>query len=324
MSGLSIVIVSWNTRELTLACLAAAARAAAAFRVEVGEPVQLVVVDNGSTDATEEAVREAVPDAEIVALPRNLGFAKGANAGAVEARGEVVLFLNSDARVDAAALGAAWRHLATHPKTAIVSPQLVRADGRPQRTAHAFPSLRDEFVPGWLRGSRQGWRRAAKPADDLAPRAVEALRGAALFVRRRVFDSLGGFAEDYFFYLEETDLCWRARCAGNGVELLPEARVVHTGGASSKRVDAAASRIEYHRSLYHFIEARRGVAARRVAVAVRTLRGAVVVVGLAAASAASRTARPRLAERLALLRWHLAGRPVERGLGGGALIGDVD
>jgi len=314
VSGLSIVVVSWNTRALALRCLAAAQQAASGFSSATGTPVELVLVDNGSSDGTADAVRAALPSVRIVALPRNRGFAGGANAGCAAAGGDLLLLLNSDARVDASALIACWRHLDAHPRTGVVGPQLLHEDGRLQNSAHAFPAWIDELVPGFVIDLVAPRRRPAKRWVGTAPIAVDAVQGAALLVRRTVLDAVGGFDEGYFFYLEETDLCWRARRAGFGVDLVPAARVVHASGASSKRVAAIASRIEYHRSLYRFLRAHRGVGTSRLAAAVRTLRGAVTVAGLAPAALVSASARRRFVERRALLDWHLRGRPPDPSL----------
>jgi len=316
MNDLSIVVVSWNTRDMTLACLETASAAARDFSGATGVRSELVLVDNGSRDGTADAVRARHPEVRLVVLARNGGFAVGANAGFAAATGDIVLWLNSDARIDSPALVACWRHLVGHPRVGIVAPRLRHADGRPQHSAHAFPSLLDEFVPAFLIDLVLPRRRPAKRGVGSDPIAVDAVQGAALFARRSLLEQIGAFSDDYFFYLEETDLCWRAAEAGFGVELVPEAEVVHAAGASSKRVLPAASRIEYHRSLYRFLERHRGVGARRIAVAIRTLRGAFSLLVLALGSGISPAARRRFAERRALFDWHRQGRPADGGLAG--------
>jgi GT2 family glycosyltransferase len=317
VSGLSIVVVSWNTRALTLRCLDAACEAARGFARATGAGTEIVLVDNGSCDGTAEAVRARWPDLAVVALAANRGFAGGVNAGLARTRGDVVLLLNTDARIEAPALIACWRHLADRPATGIVGPRLVHADGRLQHSAHAFPSWLDEVVPAWLLDVLLPRRRPARWAIGSAPLAVDAVQGAALFVRRAVLEAVGPLDEAYFFYLEETDLCWRAQQAGFGVDLVPTAHVEHAAGASSKRVAPAASRIEYHRSLYRFLGARRGPGTRRLARGMRSLRAPVTVLGLALASPFSARARRRIPERAALLAWHWRGCPAEPRLGEG-------
>ena len=314
MKGLSIVIVSWNSCDLTLACLNSACQAAGDLTDNRQQDVQIILVDNGSDDGTIERVQSLYPSVTAVRLDRNVGFAAGANVGASHARGEVILFLNTDALISASACEAVLDHFDASPKTAVLGPQLMHPDGRLQNSAHAFPSLLDEFVPGWLIDWVWPGRRPAKRKLGLGPRPVQAVQGAALFIRRPVFGELNGFSEAYFFYLEETDLCWRAHTLGWRVELLPAHRVVHSGGASSKRIDPAASRIEYHRALYRFLRLRRGAVVMGVAILLRTLRGGLVVAGLGLGRLVGVGDRARFVERSALLSWHLRGQPSGVGL----------
>ena len=314
MKELSIVIVSWNSCDLTLACLKSACQAAGELIDNRQRDVQIILVDNGSDDGTIERVQSLYPSVTALRLDRNVGFAAGANVGASHAHGEVILFLNTDAMISASACEAVLDHFDASPKTAVMGPQLMHPDGRLQNSAHAFPSLLDELVPGWLIDWVWPGRRPAKRKLGVDPRSVQAVQGAALFIRRHVFSELDGFSEDYFFYLEETDLCWRARALGWRVELFPAHRVVHLGGASSKQVDPAASRIEYHRALYRFLRLRRGAAVMWMAVFLRTFRGGLVAGGLGLGRLVGLGDRKRFAERSALLSWHLRGQPAGDGL----------
>ncbi|MCH2187976.1 glycosyltransferase, partial [Myxococcota bacterium] len=198
MIGLSIVIVSWNRCDLTLRCLAAAEKAA---RLLPDQRLEIILVDNGSEDGTVSQVRALHPSVVVVPCDRNYGFARGANAGAARSAGEAILFLNTDAIITAEVCAAVLAHFENHSQTAIVGPQLLHSDGRLQNSAHAFPSLLDELIPSWLIDWMFPDRRPAKRTVGSRPRKVQAVQGAALFVRRAVFESLGGFCEDYFFYL---------------------------------------------------------------------------------------------------------------------------
>ncbi len=311
MIELSIVVVSWNRSDLTLSCMAAAESVADLLP---DQRVEIILVDNGSADDTVAQVRAHHPSVIVVPFDRNYGFARGANAGAARSAGQVILFLNTDAIVTADVCKSVLAHFARRPQTAIAGPQLLHADGRLQNSAHAFPSILDELIPSWLIDVMVPGRRPAKRAVGSRPRRVQAVQGAAFFVRRAVFESLGGFCEDYFFYLEETDFCWKARERGQWVELLPAQRVLHRAGSSSKEVVPVASRIEYHRSLYRFLRTRSGRFAQLLAITVRMARGVLVVLGLSLCSFAGGEIRRRLRERAALLSWHLRGCPASAGL----------
>jgi N-acetylglucosaminyl-diphospho-decaprenol L-rhamnosyltransferase len=306
---LSVVVVSWNTRALTLAGLDATARLLGASRL-AGE---LVVVDNGSRDGTAREVRRRLPGARLIERAENGGFARGANAGLGAARGRHVLLLNSDARPLPGALETCVDFLDAHADVGIVGPRLLRPDGRRERSAHAPPGLWSELVPPALAGL--AWRGAPPWRSEPArPRGVPALRGAALFVRAAAVRQVGPLPEDYFFFLEETDWCTRMRRAGWRVVQHPGAAVLHVSGASSKRPHPAASRIEYHRSLYRYYGLHRG---RAAAAGVRVLRCAKAAARAAAgAPLAWLSARRRLRWRsqCAVLRWHLRGCPAQAGL----------
>lgn len=316
---LSVVVVSFETRELTLRCVDRARAALRAVR-ERGVPGELIVVDNGSRDGSAEALA-AEPEVRLLALPRNRGFAAGANAGLGAAAGRLLALINSDAFLEPEALGRALAHLRDAPWRGIAGVQLRREDGRLQESIHAFPGLRTELVPDRLRRLVGSERLPDRHRRGGAVRDIEAPRGAVLFVHREVVEALGGLDEGYFFFLEETDWCWRARRAGFRVVHLPDVEVTHVSGASSKRRDPVATRIEYHRSLYRFVRLRRGRAEWLAFVAVRQLRSVVALALSLLASPFARGARRALRERAALLAWHLRGQPEGEGLragGGGA------
>jgi GT2 family glycosyltransferase len=138
--------------------------------------------------------------------------------------------------------------------------------------------------------------------------------GASLFVRRESIEAVGKLSEDYFFFLEETDLCWRIRSAGWQVLYVPDAQVVHVSGASSKQRDRADTRIEYNRSLDHFLKTHRGAHSARAVRIVRLLKNAASVLLLGALAPLSARLRVRLHERWRVLVWQLSGRPPDRGL----------
>jgi GT2 family glycosyltransferase len=121
---LSIIVVTWNTRELVLDCLASVNAALASPPHGARLAAEILVVDNGSADGTQEAIRERCPGVRVIALPANLGFAAGCNAGLRAIRGRHVLLLNSDARVMPETLERCVGFLDRHPDVAIVGPQL--------------------------------------------------------------------------------------------------------------------------------------------------------------------------------------------------------
>ena len=318
MIDLSVVIASYENAALLASCLASVERACEAHpevRVEV------LVVDNGSQDASVESARAAARPVRLVALGRNRGFAAAVNLGLRIRRGRHVLLLNSDARIEPDVLARGVALLDEHEAIGVLGVALQHPDGRPQRSVHAFPAVATELLPdAWVRALRS--MRGRRIADALGGgldralaavggREVEAVRGAVFFVRGRLFDTLGELDEGYFFFLEETDFCWRVRASGRAVVHAAALRATHQLGATSKARVPLATRIEYERALDRFLVVRRGPRAARH---VRRLRAARWVVGLlllALAAPLSARARRRGRERAGLLLWHLRGRPGE-------------
>lgn len=314
MTDLSIVIVAWNARDLVLDCLASIDREVRSRRDPGRIETETLVVDNGSSDGTVDAVRSRFPWAEVIALPRNVGFAAGNNAGLAKASGRYAVLLNSDTVVLRDGLESCVRYLDAHPGVGVVGPQLLNPDGTLQNCVHNFPSLATEVLPKALLETLLPRRFPSKRRPVAVPIEVDAVLGACLFVRREVLEQVGPMPEDYFFFLEETDWCWRIRRAGWRIVQVPEARIVHLFGESTKKKVPAATRIEYHRSLYRFFRKHRGPFQTSLVVTLRALAAAAQVAALAPAALLSPDARERLAVRARVLGWHLRGCPAAGGL----------
>jgi GT2 family glycosyltransferase len=311
MIDLTIVIVSYETRELTLRCLDSIERARLAhpaLRVET------IVVDNGSQDGSALAARASQVAPRIVALVRNRGFATAVNRALHLRRGRHVLLLNSDAEIEADVLAGGVALLDESTDIGVLGAALVHPDGRPQRSVHAFPGLGSEWIaepilrllrPEGFPASRASTAQIG--ASGL--RDVEAVRGAVFFIRGELLEKVGLLDEGYFFFLEETDYCWRVRAAGHRVCQSDALRAVHRLGASSKRRAPLATRIEYHRALYRFLERRRGRGVAAISRATRALRSLASGLALLLPAIVSVRARSRFAERSGLLLWHLRGCP---------------
>lgn len=314
MTDLSIVIVSYGTREITLACLASIDEAVRARQDDGRIETETILVDNASQDGTPAAVRTRFPWVIAIEQEHNVGFARGCNVGLRAAKGRHAVLLNSDTLVGRDALERCLAYLDAHEDVGIVGPQLLHPDGRLQNSVHAAPGLLTELVPrGLLEGlfpRRFPSKRHVRPS----PVDVDAVLGACLVVRRAVWQEVGGLPEEYFMFLEETDWCWAVRAAGWRVVHLPEVRLTHLSGASSKQKDPVRTRIEYHRSLYRFLAKRRGVSVARVVWLQRIVKGMLGLVLLAPFTWVSPRQRRRWAERARLLGWHLRGRPDGEGL----------
>lgn len=226
---ISAIIVSYNTREMTLECLRTLHTDLAGTRAEI------FVVDNASTDNSADAIRDAFPHAIVIANTQNAGFGAANNQAMAQARGRYLLLLNSDAFVKPGAVQALVAYLDAHPKTAIAGPRLLNKDGSLQVSCFRYPSPGRAWCENlWLstlfrtHGRIGDYRRWPHDRE----REVDWVIGACLLVRREAYARVGGFDERFFMYAEETDWQARIRDAGWKIAFTPAAQVTHLGGAS--------------------------------------------------------------------------------------------
>jgi GT2 family glycosyltransferase len=271
MTDTTIVVVSYNTRDLTLAALASA-RAAAA-----GLDAAVVAADNGSADGTPEAVRAAFPDVTVLVHPDNPGYGAAINRAAVARPAAHLCAMNADVVLEPDCLRTLLAFLRRRPECGLAGPALVYPDGAPQASCKRFPTL--GVALGELFGIHalapaNRWRRRFYCGDlDLAREAtVDTVSGAVMLIRGDAFRRIGGFDEAFRMYFEETDLCRRLHDAGWQVGFCPAARAVHHHGAST--VQTSVRQVEYYLSYVRYFAKHRGrdaAAALRAAVALSTL-----------------------------------------------------
>ena len=213
----SIVIVTWNGRQYLDACLTAA-------QAQPGSDAEIVLVDNGSSDGTAAFVRARFPDVRLVALGANHGFAGGCNAGAREARGEHVAFLNNDTVADPGWLRALRAGVDHATRSLLVTSRIVYMHD---------PSIIDSAGDGAYRWGGAYKRLHGESAERAAgAREVFGICGAACLMPKAVFEELGGFDEDFFASHEDVDLSYRARLRGYRCRYVPDAIVRHHGSAT--------------------------------------------------------------------------------------------
>ncbi len=244
MPDLSVVVVTWNVRDLTLECLQSVMAAPG-----LGD-VQVVVVDNASSDGTVEAVQTLFPDAQVIASDRNLGFPVANNLGIAQATGRHVLLLNPDTVVGPDALAACVAALDADPALGAVGCRLTFADGRTQyecgRRAYRLIHLAWEALylqvlfprsPVFAHQLMGDW-------DHKDDRDVEALSGAFMMLRREALNGVGGVPTELFMYHEDLALCLRLRKAGWRLRCVGQVSTIHHGGASSSRSPSAFELLE--------------------------------------------------------------------------------
>jgi GT2 family glycosyltransferase len=242
------VVVSYNVRELSLACVASLVAAR-----ERGELDDIVVVDNGSRDGSAEAIRAAFPDVAVIEA-ENRGYGAGANRGIEATSTDHVLILNPDTVVPAGTIRALAGYLDDHSGVALVAPRLRYPDGTVQPTRRRFPErltpvFESTIFHDWWPDNR--WARRYLMRDDEpgsgGPEEVDWVVGAAMMVRRKAIARAGGFDERFRMYSEEVELCWRLRRHGWKVSYLPSVEVTHHEGASTRQ-DASSRQVEFDTS----------------------------------------------------------------------------
>lgn len=216
----SIIVVSWNTKQLLRNCL----------KSLKGMAVEIIVVDNGSTDGSPMMVVKEFPQVKLIKSKKNLGFGAANNQGMKVATGDYLLLLNSDTFIkDQAPLKMA-AFLAKNPQAGVVGCCLLNSDGSLQPSAGPFPNLKVSLAMLFL----EHWFKNLTRASFAKTIEVDWVMGAALMIRQEVLEKAGWMDEGVFMYMDEVEWCYRIKKAGLKVFFYPEAEIIHLFGGSSK------------------------------------------------------------------------------------------
>jgi hypothetical protein len=249
MPDLSVIILTYNTCDLTRDCVAAALADAARSHLDV----EIIVVDNASADETVATLRAAFPSVDVIVNDRNLGFGRGNNVGLAAATGRYLFLLNSDAFVQPGALRALVEFMDAHADAGACGPLLLNADGALQPSGRSLPSVWRIFV-GMTKLYRL-WQRdlyLERGRDYRQVARVGEISGAALLVRREVYQQLGGFDPKFFIYYEDVDWCRRINEAGYAIYYVPQAQVIHRWQVTSRSMSALAYQAGQDSLRYYF------------------------------------------------------------------------
>ncbi len=242
---LSIVIVSWNTREMLRDCLASLSAATDGLSCEV------LVVDNASADGSAAMVGAEFPAVRLIETGANLGFSRGNNRALPLATGEAVLLLNPDTICPPQSLTRLYRFMQSREQVAVVGPRLVDGDSHPTISGGYFPRLRYHWL-GFLDPKRILFRGGLAnrtvfvPTRQEVSREVEYVMGACFLMPRAALDTVGTLDERFFMYFEETDWCWRARQAGLAVWYCAETEITHLEGQAAEKASVFSLRQFQH------------------------------------------------------------------------------
>ena len=263
MVDLSVVIVSWNVRDLLRRCIQSMVTEAelssdgSAYRIG-GWTVEILVVDNASVDGSSEMVRDEFPPVHLVVNDENRGFTAANNQGLARSRGRYLLLLNPDTEIVGDALTTMLRYAEANSEVGALGARLLNPDGSIQSSRRRFPTFATALVEStvvqeWWQDNRILRRYYMADTPDDAIQRVDWVVGACLLVRRQAFEQVGGLDEGFFMYSEELDWCWRIKAAGWEIVYLPTASIIHHEGKSSEQVVAArhvyfqSSKVRYFR-----------------------------------------------------------------------------
>lgn len=272
MLNLSIIIINWNSSIYLRECIRSI------YRSLSGISFEIIVVDNASYDGCGEMLASEFPDVAFIQSNRNLGFSRGNNLAAKRARGEFMLFLNPDTKIDNGALNRLYEAISLMPHVGVAGARLLNGDGSLQTSCiQTFPTVSNQLLDAdYLRKlfPRASIWGTALLFSATGPVEVEGISGACLMTRSGVFREVGGFSQDYFMYYEDMDYCLRVNQAGMKNLFVPNAVVVHYGGKSGSgsysrfatvmMVESAWRFLLKFRGPHHAIFFRIGLAAKAV------------------------------------------------------------
>jgi GT2 family glycosyltransferase len=251
---ITVVMVSYNTRELTV-------QAISKLIENCSLPLEIIVIDNASADDTVETIRTNFPIVKVVINQQNVGFGMANNQGFALAASDYVLLLNTDAFIKPECVEKLVATIQSNGNIGVVGPKILNVDGTIQPSVHQFPGplraileywwLERMFRPGTRFGSYRSWS-YSQQAD------VPWLIGACMLVRKSVITETNGFSQEFFMYAEETD--WQKRISDNGSRIVftPKAECIHLGGASGGIEDLKV-RSEFFRSQDIYLRKHSGI-----------------------------------------------------------------
>lgn len=249
---MSIVLVCWNNKAYLDPCLKSL------YEGGLKSSFDVVVVDNGSTDGSQQMLAEKYPQVKLIQNAGNVGLGKASNQGIEATDGRHVLLLNNDTLVNAPALDVLVEYLDAHPEAGATAGRLLNPDGSFQSGFAPFSTLLEEFLIVTHIGELL-WTGYPSHGDAQEIKETGWMSSACLLVRRAAFDQIGLLDEGYFIYGDEADLQYRLNKAGWKVVFLPNSSIVHFGGRSmdrwKRRKMVYRGKMMFYKKNYGFVSA---------------------------------------------------------------------
>ena len=250
MANISVVIVSWNTKKFLIECLESL------VSQEESNSMEIIVVDNASSDGSPEAVSDQFPIAKLIKNKSNLGFARANNIGIEHSTGDYICLINSDIKVLSKCTKQLYDYMNNNPSIGIIGPKIVNSNLFLQCSCRHFPSLWNNFCSAFglnriFPNSKicSGEQMIYFKHDRIE--RVDVIAGCFMMVRRKALEQVGYLDEQFFIYSEDIDWCKRFRDAGWEAIFFPDARAIHYGGASSSNAPIRFS-VEQEKALLQY------------------------------------------------------------------------
>ncbi len=248
---LSIVIVNYNVKDLLKRCLESI------FQYEKDVEFEVIVVDNDSKDHSQKMLKSDFPQVKVMQNKRNLGFSAGCNQGIRESRGRYLLLLNPDTELTPGGLKNMIDFMDSRPKAGICGPKMTDQEGNLQFSCRSFPSYltaissSQSVMHRIFPGNFLSQKYLLKEKDHSQTGEVDWVSGSCLLAKRGMLEKVGLLDERFYMYVEDVDLCYRAKTAGFSVYYFPSVVVIHHVGKSTqkRKIDML---VEHHKSMYHF------------------------------------------------------------------------
>jgi GT2 family glycosyltransferase len=224
---LSIVIVNYNVKNLLKKCLESI------FKYQKDTELEVIVVDNNSNDHSQEMLRRDFPYVKLIESKRNLGFSRGCNQGIKESQGRYILLLNPDTELTSGGFEKMIDFMDLNPEVGICGPMMTDQEGNLQFSCRSFPSyltaisssqsILNRIFPENLLSQKY----LLKEKNHSQIREVDWVSGSSLLAKREMLEKVGLLDERFYMYVEDVDLCYRAKMAGFSVFYFPKVLVIH-------------------------------------------------------------------------------------------------
>jgi len=248
---LSIIIVNWKVKDLLENCLASI------FNYKEGYNLEVFVVDNNSADGSIEMIKNIYPQVKLIALPKNIGFGAANNLAIGQAKADNIFLLNPDTEITKDFFQNIFHYIKNHPELGIIGPKILNTDGSNQLSIRRLPDLLSQILVllkliNVFPNNRILKRYLFKDFDYTKEQPVSQIMGAAMLIKKSVFNKIGTFDEKFFIWFEEVDLCQRASRAGIEIRYFPGASIIHSGGESFSKNTILRKQIIFDKSLLYY------------------------------------------------------------------------